>query len=291
MADYSDYWYDSSDGLTLYARDYPHSQPLATILCIPGLTRNSADFAPLCKQLNQHYRVLAVDLRGRGKSQHDPEPNNYHPGVYTDDVITLLDSLQLEKVILIGTSLGGLVSMMLTALQTQRVTAAIINDIGPEADPRGLERIVAYVSNPTTVNSWPEAIAKTRNYLGREYPDFSDSDWQDFSRNIYRENGHGQPALDYDPNIAVPLQQNSHNAIPPNLWPLFGALQALPVLLIRGELSEVLSPQCVEKMQTIHPAMQFVEVKQRGHAPLLTEPQCSTAISQFLAALPCAVSV
>jgi pimeloyl-ACP methyl ester carboxylesterase len=286
MADYSDYWYSSSDGLKLYARDYPHNQPLATILCIPGLTRNSADFTSVCDQLNQHYRVLAVDLRGRGKSQYDPQPNNYHPGVYTDDIIALLDSLQLEKVILVGTSLGGLVSMMLAATQADRITAAIINDIGPEADPRGLERIVAYVSNPTTVNSWPEAIIKTRDYLTREYPDFSDSDWQDFSRNIYRENGCGQPLLDYDPGIAVPLQQSSDNAIPPDLWPLFSALQSLPVLLIRGELSEVLSTQCVRKMQTIHPAMQYVEVKHRGHAPLLTEPQCSAAISQFLAALP-----
>lgn len=283
MTDYNDYWYPSRDGLQLYARDYPATDPAATLICLPGLTRNSADFVPLCEQLARRYRILAPDFRGRGRSAYDPNPDNYHPGTYSNDVLSLLESLQLQSVILIGTSLGGLVSMILAAMHPQAIKAAIINDIGPEANPVGIARILAYVSNPAAVADWTEASRRTQQYLARDYPDFSDDDWAAFSKNIYRQNAQGQPVLDFDPNIAQLLNKSADNAVPPDLWPLFNSLQQLPMLVLRGELSEILTPQCLTKMQQQHPGLATAIIPNRGHAPLLTEPESLSAIEKFLA--------
>jgi pimeloyl-ACP methyl ester carboxylesterase len=281
MQNYSDYWYTSSDGLGLYARQYGPDDAERTIICIPGLTRNSADFAPVCEHLAKQFRVFAVDLRGRGNSDYDSKPENYHPGTYAIDIITLLDQLSLDSAILIGTSLGGLVSIVLAATAADRVTAAVINDIGPEADEAGLARIKAYVNNAKPVSDWPEAVAKTKASLGREYPEFSDHDWQQFSENLYRENAKGVPALAYDPQIAV-LLQSPGTPEATDLWPLFQLIQDLPLLLVRGELSDILSRECVAKMQQQLPDMEFLEIPNCGHAPLLSEPSALAAIDHFL---------
>ena len=141
MQNYSDYWYQSSDGLRLYARQYGQANAAQTIICIPGLTRNSADFTTLREHLAMRYRIFAVDLRGRGNSDYDSNPDNYHPGTYANDMICLLDDLKLRSAIFIGTSLGGLVSIVLAATAPNRVAAAALNDIGPEANQAGLDRI------------------------------------------------------------------------------------------------------------------------------------------------------
>lgn len=282
---YKDYWFRSTDGLQLYARDYRHQNPRATVLCIPGLTRNAADFTQLCEHLAADFRVLAVDLRGRGQSDYDSNPNNYHPGTYVQDIITLLEAEALSSVILIGTSLGGLVSMLLTALHPQRVAAVVLNDIGPEVNTIGLEAVKQYISNPPPVNTWADAVASTRQSLGREYPDFSDQEWIDYTQNLFRENEQGQPVLDYDSHIADVIQQSDDNAVPANLWQAFETMKAVPQLLIRGQRSYILSPQCVEKMQQINPSMHFVEVPRCGHVPLLTEAVSLAAIDGLLATL------
>lgn len=285
MQKYNDYWFQSDDGLTLYARDYQHHSPQATILCIPGLTRNSADFSHLCEHLADQFRVVAVELRGRGRSEYDPNPRNYHPGVYVQDMVALLDSLQLESVVLIGTSLGGLISMFLTAMQSNRITAVVINDIGPEVNQDGLDRIKSYVCNPSPVSNWEEAISKTREVHGREFPNFSDADWALFTNNLFRENSEGQPELNYDPAISVLLEQNQDDVVPPDLWPAFNAMGPVPLLLLRGELSDILARECVAKMQRIKPDMQFTEVANCGHAPLLTESESLQSINTFLYSL------
>jgi pimeloyl-ACP methyl ester carboxylesterase len=281
MQNYSDYWYQSSDGLRLYARQYGSADAKSTIICIPGLTRNSADFSSLCEHLADRYRVFAVDLRGRGNSEYDTKPENYHPGNYATDIIGLLDALALPSAIIIGTSLGGLVSMVLAATTAERISAVIINDIGPEADEAGLDRIKAYVGKSSTVNNWAEAVAKTKSTQGREYPNFSEQDWLNFSKNLYRENPDGKPVLAYDPAIAVLLKQ-AHDEPAIDLWPLFKQLSHTPMLLLRGELSDILSRHCVGKMQAQKPDMQFVEIANCGHAPLLSEPSAVNAIDQFL---------
>ena len=285
MSLYRDFWYKSNDGLKLYARDYPHDTPRDTVLCIAGLTRNSADFSGLCEHLSQQYRVIAVDLRGRGRSNYDPNPLNYHPRSYLNDVISLLDALKLPSVIVIGTSLGGLITMLLASVQPHRVTAAIINDIGPEVSQLGLDRIKAYISNPTAVTSWPQAIDATQQLQGQEYPDFTPEDWESFTKNIYREDSAGMPVLNYDPAIAVLLEQDQDKAVTADLWPLFKAMHSIPLLLVRGQLSDILTQQCVSRMQQIKTDMHYLEIPNRGHAPLLTEPLSLQAIDQFLDAL------
>lgn len=282
MQNYNDYWYKSSDGLRLYARQYGSETAAHTIICIPGLTRNSADFTILCEHLATRYRIFAVDLRGRGNSDYDTNPENYHPGTYAADIISLLDELALQSAIIIGTSLGGLVSMILAATHAQRIAAVVLNDIGPEADQAGLDRIKAYVCNPSPVSNWDEAVAKTKSIQGREYPSFSEADWLTFSKNLYKESPDGKPILAYDPAIATLLQQPIA-APSADLWPIFKLISDCPLLLIRGELSDILNLQCVTKMQKQRPDMSFLEVPNCGHAPLLSEATALLAIDQFLA--------
>ncbi|MGK0442812.1 MAG: pimeloyl-ACP methyl ester carboxylesterase [Pseudohongiellaceae bacterium] len=285
MHKYDDYWYQSNDGLKLYARNYSHDKPKATIVCIPGLTRNSADFVDLCEYLSADYRVIAVDLRGRGLSEYDSNPLNYHPGIYVEDIIALLDALQLDSAILIGTSLGGLTSMILAAIHPARVAAVIINDIGPETSRVGLERIKNYVCNPVVVSSWAEAVAMTQRINVAEYPNFDDEDWLAFAKNIYHENDSGCPVLNYDMTISVLIAQQQDDAAPPDLWPVFSLMGDAPLLLVRGQLSDILTAACVEQMKSLKPAMQYIEVANCGHAPLLTEPECIEAINYFLGSL------
>ena len=158
MSNYTDVWYQSTDGLKLYARDYPCRAggvaQKATILCMHGLTRNSADFAGLAEHLSERFHVLSVDQRGRGRSEYDSVTSNYTPIIYVQDMFTLLDHLGLGEVILVGTSMGGLMSMLMAAMQPGRVRAIVLNDIGPELDPRGLERIKSYVGKSRPVSNW-----------------------------------------------------------------------------------------------------------------------------------------
>jgi pimeloyl-ACP methyl ester carboxylesterase len=286
MQNYSDYWYKSRDGLNLYARDYPcrnhREQPWATIVCIPGLTRNSADFALLSEHLSNRFRVIAVDLRGRGRSDYDSCPQNYQPGVYAEDMIGLLDSLELDKVILIGTSLGGLVSILLSSMQSQRISSVILNDIGPEAHQPGLDRIKSYVRNRSTVRNWDEAMVATRETLATEYPNFGPADWMSFTRNIYREDSQGKPVLNYDPAISLPLESGADESLRGALWPVFAKMSPIPTLLIRGQLSDILTRESVEKMLSLHSRLQFTEVGECGHAPTLAEQESLLAIDCFL---------
>ena len=288
MRDFNHYWYESHDGLKLYARDYPcrhsrgHSEK--TIVCIPGLTRNSADFSLLAQHLSTRFRVVSVDLRGRGKSDYDPNPSNYQPGVYARDMCSALDALELTDVVLIGTSLGGLVSILLTSMQPKRISAVILNDIGPQPNQAGLDRIKSYVSTRNPVNSWDQAVEQTRATLNTAYPYFTDADWRQITENFYQEDESGKPVLAYDPAISIPLgQEEADKTADSDLWPLFGAMRCIPTLLIHGELSDILTQDDVAKMLEVHPAMEYTRVGCCGHAPLLTEQACRLAIDQFLA--------
>lgn len=282
MPAYLDYWYQSKDGLRLYAREYPHPEPAATLVCIPGLTRNSADFSDICDLLNKDYRIFAVDLRGRGKSDYDFNPNNYHPGTYVQDIQQLLEKLGTEKVIFIGTSLGGLVSMLLSFIHPGRVSALIINDIGPEIDRSGLERIKSYVrpESPTPTN-WDEAIRRTKAAHKGEYPSFSELDWQLLTRRLYKEQD-GEVCLDYDPAIAVLFEEDQTLGLPADIWSMFGTLNAVATMVIRGELSDILAPATLRKMQDLVPCLSVMEVPEVGHAPLLEDPRVSGQAQEFL---------
>jgi pimeloyl-ACP methyl ester carboxylesterase len=283
---FRDHWYTSSDGLRLYARDYPgpEGSDLLPILCMHGLTRSSRDFEWIAAHLAKTRRVISVDQRGRGRSAYDPVAENYTPAVYVGDMFTLLDDLAIPRLMLIGTSLGGLMSMLMANMQPERLAGIVMNDIGPELDTAGLDRIKGYVGKGHEIRTWDDAVAQTRAINEVAFPTYSDDEWLRFTRGLYREVD-GVPELAYDPAIARPMLDADSNAVPPDLWPLFEGMTAIPMLLIRGAISDLLAMDCVEKMQAIAPGMLVTQVPDRGHAPMLDEPAAVEAIEKFLASL------
>ena len=281
---YREHWYTSSDGLRLYARDYDSASDseLLPVLCMHGLTRNSADFAWIANHLAHSRRVISVDQRGRGKSDYDPNPDNYTPATYVGDMFKLLDELGLEKVFIIGTSMGGLMSMLMANMQPERFPGIVINDIGPELDPEGLDRIKGYVGKSREIRSWDDAIAQTREINDVAFPKYTDAEWRRFAEALYVERD-GVPQLAYDSMISKPMLEEDTNAVPPDLWPLFEAMAGIPMLVIRGEISDLLAISCVERMKSLSPGLTHVDVPDRGHAPVLNEPLAVEAIDAFLA--------
>jgi len=287
---YADRRWTSPDGLSLYARDYAAAAGPAKlpVIAIHGLTRNSADFgaiAPLIAQSGR--RVLAVDVRGRGQSDRAPDPMTYQPQTYAHDVLALMDQAGIARAVFLGTSMGGLITMALAAIRSKVVAAAILNDIGPEVAKEGLTRIAAYSGRQVETPGWAEAAAYVKSINEVAFPHYTDADWDAFARRTFRIGTEGAPVLDYDPDIAVPIRAAGAKALVPNLWPMFGRLaKARPVLLVRGETSDLLSEAIAAKMQKRAPKMDYVEVPGVGHAPMLDEPEAKAAIFPFLGEAP-----
>jgi len=287
---YREQRWDSADGLELYCRIYDTpaageaSAPGAlTVLCLPGLTRNSRDFEALAPHLAARHRVVCPDLRGRGFSARDPDWRNYHPGTYLSDLQRLLQVLDLARVAIIGTSLGGILGMLLGATAPATVAGLVLNDVGPEVDPRGIERIKSYTGRLPPVRTWEEAVAQYRAVNGAAWPDLADETWARMVHRSYRADDSGTPALDCDPRIGDALR-----AAPPvagGLWPAFEQLGGIPMLVIRGALSDLLSADTVDRMRRGKPDLEAVTVGNRGHVPLLDEPEALSAIDRFLARL------
>ena len=278
----AEYWFDSHDGLRLYSRVYASAAADApVVLCLHGLMRNSRDFGALALQLAARHRVIVPDMRGRGLSARDPNFNNYQIPVYLQDVLTLLAGLGAAHASIIGTSMGGLMAMLLAVTQPKLVSRIVLNDVGPEVDPRGLERIRGYAGRAAPVHSWPEAAAQVRADYGAAWPDLSDARWDEIARLSYRANAQGVPEADADPLIREPLRDTSRAA--PDLWPLWRTLARLPILAIRGAHSDILNAATLQRMQRDKPDLEVLTVANRGHAPLLDEPECVAAIERFLA--------
>lgn len=282
---WQDRYFASADGLRLYYRDYPAGEPgRLPVLCLPGLTRNSRDFESIALHIRRTRRVLSPDLRGRGRSQYDPNFMNYHPGTYVGDLVRLLADAGVERVILFGTSLGGILSMLIAAGMPQVPAGVILNDVGPEVAPEGLARIAGYVGKHAPVRSWQEAAAQMRSMYGVAMPDAGDAEWLAFARRSYSEVD-GVPVLDVDRGVGEAVRAAPAGAAP-DLWPIYAALRPLPTLAIRGELSDVLSAATFDRMQREKPDLERLTVARRGHPPLLDEPECVAAIDEFLARLP-----
>lgn len=282
MSAFDEYFYTSRDGLRLFARDYTHANPRATILCLHGLTRNAADFAQLCETLNGDFRLIAVDQRGRGESAYDPNPENYNPLVYSRDMFDLLDGLGIAEVIVIGTSMGGIISMVMGSMDSSRFRAVVLNDIGPVIDPAGLDRIRGNVGKLEPVNTWADAAAQVAAMNAIAFPDYGAADWHRFARRLYREDANGRPVLAHDPAIAGSLRDRAEAPAVPDLWPAFDVLENIPILVVRGESSDILAPACVAEMRRRRPDLEAVEIPDRGHAPMLDEPAALTAVRDFL---------
>ncbi len=272
-----------ADGLRLHYRDYAGAADKPPLLCLHGLTRNARDFADFAERYSPHWRVIALDFRGRGSSEYDPLPARYTPLTYAADVIQLLDQLMVPEAVFVGTSLGGLVTMIVASMAPQRIAASILNDVGPELSSAGLDRIGSYVGNDTRFASWDEAadaIADNNRHVPASY---AHEDWVKMARRVCREES-GAIRFDYDVGIAAPFE--AKGPVPKvDMWPLFKALGHKPLLVVHGALSDLLSAESLEKMHEVVPDMQSVTVPGVGHAPMLDEPGAVAAIDAFLAKL------
>lgn len=297
--EYKEHHYQSPDGLKLYYREYGDGGQ--AVVCLPGLSRNSKDFHQLALRLAPRYRVICPDLRGRGRSQYDPNGKNYNIIVYTQDVQDLMDAAGLEKAILIGTSLGGFISMTMAYVAPNRLRAIVLNDAGPEIDPAGARRILAYAGEQTPVKDWAEAAERIRQNYGPALPGMPDSYWPDFARQSYREDENGVPVAEVDPVVMTSLKATTRagkvlkflgalglvknvRGVPVDAWESFRAV-TMPCLVIRGAMSDILSASTVERMQAIKQDLAVAAIPQRGHAPLLDEPESLAAIDAFLDSL------
>jgi pimeloyl-ACP methyl ester carboxylesterase len=283
------------DGLALHARDYAGASgpARAPVVCLHGLTRNARDFEDLAPHIaGKGRRVLAVDVRGRGRSAWDPQPMRYVPATYAGDVLALLDALGIARAVFIGTSLGGLVTMTVAAFRPQAVAAAVLNDIGPEIAPEGIKRIAGYTGVTAEVTTWADAADYARKLNAVAFPRYTSDEWAPFARRLFTDKD-GRPVLDYDPAIAKafapppPPPEGKPPPPPADLWPLFKGLAAgRPLLTVRGALSDILSADIASRMREAAPEMAYAEVAGVGHAPMLDEPEALAAIDALLAAAP-----
>lgn len=289
MADYVERRWTSRDGLSLYARDYAGASGVARlpVFCLHGLTRNSKDFAELAPFVAATgRRVIVPDVRGRGLSDRDPNGANYVPNTYARDMLLLMDRLGIARALFIGTSMGGIISLAMSGMRRRAVAGLVLNDVGPEVCDVGIERIKSYVGKPVAIGSWDDAAAYLKRINGAAFPDYRDEDWAAFARRTFVDSD-GVPRLDYDAAIMQPLSENRYKAMTFVAWYLFRRLaRSVPVLLVRGELSDLLSKDIADKMARRAPAMRRVEIPRVGHAPMLNEPAAVDAIGEFLRNAP-----
>ncbi|KQV62055.1 MULTISPECIES: alpha/beta fold hydrolase [unclassified Caulobacter] len=304
MTDFTDFFWTSYEGLPLHARDYAavgETEKLP-VICLHGLTRNARDFEDLAPRIAATgRRVLAADVRGRGLSARDPNPMNYHPGTYAADVISLLAAAGIERAVFVGTSMGGLVTMVLTSIKPEAIAAAVLNDVGPELSPVGLGRIAGYAGGASRFETWEAAVAYAKAINAAAFPNYGAEDWDIFARRLFDE-ADGGFVLAYDPDISAPIKAAAEAAAkaqaeggpnggqalaPPDMYPLFRALaKDRPLLLVRGGISDLVDAGIAERMRAAAPSMAYAEVPGVGHAPMLTEPQAWAAIENLLAEAP-----
>jgi pimeloyl-ACP methyl ester carboxylesterase len=282
VASFEDRFYNSTDGLRLHYRDYAGGEPdQPPLLCLPGLTRNVRDFEPVADHFAGRWRVLALDFRGRGLSAPDPDPSRYMPPTYARDVLKLLDQLGIADAVFVGTSLGGLVTMLIAAMEEERIAAALLNDIGPEVSPEGIARIRTYVGKPAEFPSYAEAGAAMMARAGDVYPRWGSAEWERFARRCCREEG-GSVVYDYDMAIAKPFA-DANESTQPNLWPLLGYLQGKPVSVLRGAHSDLFTVPVAERMMAeLGETAELVTVPDVGHAPSFDEPESIAALERLL---------
>lgn len=277
---WSDGHWTTVDGVRLHYRDYPGDPARTPVLCIPGLTRNARDFEGVAARLAGTRRVIAVDLRGRGESQNAHDPMHYTPSVYVQDLIGLAAALALPPVVVIGTSLGGLLAMLLGLAARPMLAGALLNDIGPVLGAEGMARIRAYVGRDARFADWPAAADAIAASHAAAFPDYSHADWMLWARRVCREEG-GTIRFDYDMAIAEPFKMPAPDPAF-DLWPAFVTLAGLPSVLIRGELSDVLEADTATTMKARLPEIDHVTLPRIGHAPTLEEPAAAIAIDRLL---------
>ncbi|MFK7958066.1 MAG: alpha/beta fold hydrolase [Lysobacterales bacterium] len=275
----------SHDALALFYRDYAGSDDkLTPVICLHGLTRNSRDFEDLAPHIARSRRVLALDFRGRGYSEYDPDFRNYIPPTYATDTLSVLDHANIQQAIIIGTSLGGLVAMLLAKNHRHRLAGVVLNDIGPELAPEGLARIQGYTGKLPPVTDWAQASAQLKQIFASAWPGLDEKTWLRLAHRSYRENAEGVPSLDMDPLIGRAIREVPLDLGDP--WELFTSLQTIPTLLLRGAHSDLLAQTTVDKAKVSNPKLRVVQIPNRGHVPLLDEPASLQALDNFLSDIP-----
>ena len=290
MSAYADLRWKGKGGLDLYARDYASvgGEARCPVICIHGLTRNSADFeevAPWIAGLGR--RVIAVDVRGRGLSARDPDPKRYAPPVYASDVLALMDEAKIPRAVFIGTSMGGIITMVIALKRLKAIAGAVLNDVGPMINIQGLNRIRNYVGKGKPVETWSDAAEFIKGINGVAFPDNTDADWLKFARRTFREDANGRISLDYDPQIAASVGNARIKTTSFMAKLLYKRLaRNRPTLLIRGANSDIVGPEEARYMREAAPGLRYAEVPRVGHAPMLTEPAAREALERFLADVP-----
>jgi len=273
------------DGLRLRVREWgARTAPRLPAVCLPGLARTGADFETLATALATHptapRRVIALDLRGRGQSDYDRNPKNYNVQVELADVLAVLTALEVASAVFVGTSRGGILAMLLAVARPTALAGCVLNDIGPVIDPKGLVRIKSYVGKLPRVASLHEAADVLRRLFGAQFPKLTDDEWVAFARRTFKD-AKGRIVPDYDAKLARVLDGVNLEKPLPALWKEFDAMARLPLMVIRGGNSDILSAATIAAMRARHPAMEAIEVPDQGHAPLLAEPDLIARIAAF----------
>lgn len=275
------------DGLRLHARVYGGGADRATpVVCLPGLTRNGSDFEALAEALAsdaaQPRRVIAVDLRGRGLSEYDRDPANYNLQTELADVLAVMAALDAAPAVIVGTSRGGLIAMLMAAVRPAAIAGAVLNDIGPAIEAKGLMRIKGYAGKLPQPKDYPDAVAILRRLMSAQFPNLSDQEWLAYARGTFRQDG-DRLVPSYDIRLSETLKAVTPDVPLPTMWPQFAALAQHPLMVIRGGLSDILSAATVEQMKARQPAIEVRVVEDQGHAPLLADAGTIGAIADFVA--------
>lgn len=285
MTGYTDGYWWSPDGLRLHYRDYIRAgddDGRPPLLCLPGLTRNARDFEPLAERLAGQWRLICPDMRGRAESAYAKDAMSYVPLTYLQDISRLLADLAITRFVAIGTSLGGILTMLIAATHREWLAGALLNDVGPELHPAGLERIRSYVGVGQSHPTWVHAARALADSNGDVYPSYGLEQWIAMAKRLYRLNSGGRIVLDYDMKIAEPIRAMGSEA-GVDMWPVMPAFAGIPTLLLRGERSDLLSADNALRMaRDIGPGAELVTVPDVGHAPALDEPDSIAAIDRLL---------
>lgn len=274
MPDFEPKFITATDGVRLGLRIYPpaassHNLP---VICLPGLTRNARDFHQIALAISKNpirpRRVVCLDYRGRGTSDRVPDPATYTVLQEAQDVLTVLDSLGIQRALFIGTSRGGLIIHILAQIALERLAAVVLNDVGPKLGLEGLKQIQSYLQQPVMLGSWHEAIQHLKQIHGESFPALEEADWRELADAVYRENGEIIEA-DCDPAISTSFATMPLNQPLPELWPQFELLRTVPTMVVRGEHSQLLTAEIVAEMASRHPQLDSTLAVGQGHAPLL----------------------